>query len=88
MAKGLAHEIVRALESLPRLYHGSLKLNFVWSQAFKCNVGKDIQVGSQLNDISLPSYLCGPSYTINYSKSRVVGFEVSWSPSFVLGRPL
>jgi hypothetical protein len=44
MAKGLAHEIVRALETLPTSYHGSLKFNFVWSQAFKCNVGKDIQL--------------------------------------------
>jgi hypothetical protein len=38
MAKGRDHEIVRALETHPRLYHGEFILNFVWSWAFKCCV--------------------------------------------------
>jgi hypothetical protein len=38
MAKGHDPGIVRVLKLIQKLYYGSLKLDFVWSRAFKCSV--------------------------------------------------
>ena len=60
MAKGCDHEIVRALKnSSRRLYHERLKLNCLWSRAFKCSVKTYTWPGSQLKAILWPSYSCG-----------------------------
>ena len=52
-------------------YHGKRRLNFVWSWGFKSNV-KTKWRGSRLNAISLPSFSCGPFYTISYNKLKLV----------------
>lgn len=45
----------------------------MWSGA-STRSEKTSSTGSQQNAISLPSYWCGPFYTISYNKSRALGF--------------
>ena len=62
------HKIVRAFETHPKgCTMEFLKWDFMWSWAFKCNV-KAYATGLSTDDISLPSYWCGPFYTISKIK--------------------
>ena len=67
------HVIVRTLNTHLKVVPCKLDIEFSVVTALQV-WWKDMQSGSQRSAISLPSYSCGPFYTVSYNKSGVGRF--------------